>query len=135
MTCIRPAAAWAGWLWTRHAPAAHRGDPARRPRLGRGFRAGPGPHLRRRPHPRLRAERALAALRPGTRLPGAGPADVGPQPPDRTGRHGQRGPAEDLVVTGPGGGRPVNLISSVCVSPKDPLNAGKMVNVMVRRFR
>ena len=101
-----------------------------------GFRAGPGPgSLRRRPHPRLRAERALAALRPGTRLPGAGPADVGPQPPDRAGRHGQRGPAEDLVVTGPGGGRPVNLISSVCVNPKDPLSAGKMVNVMVRRFR
>ena len=90
---------------------------------------------RRRPHPRLRAERALAALRPGTRLPGAGPADVGPQPPDRAGRHGQRGPAEDLVVTGPDGGRPVNLISSVCVNPKDPLSAGKMVNVMVRRFR
>jgi hypothetical protein len=32
---------------------------------------------------------------------------------------------------GPGGGRPVNLISSVSVNPKDPLNAGKMVNVMV----
>jgi hypothetical protein len=34
-------------------------------------------------------------------------------------------------VTGPGGGRPVNLISSVCVNPKDPLSTGKMVNVMV----
>ena len=85
---------------------------------GRSPRARP--HRRRRPHPRLRAERALAALRPGTRLPGAGPADVGPQPPDRAGRHGQRGPAEDLVVTGPDGGRPVNLISSVCVNPMDP---------------
>ena len=29
------------------------------------------------------------------------------------------------------GGRPVNPISSVCVNPKDPLSAGKMVNVMV----
>ncbi len=34
-------------------------------------------------------------------------------------------------MTGPGGGRPVNLISSVRVNPKDPLSTGKMVNVMV----
>lgn len=34
-------------------------------------------------------------------------------------------------MTGPDDGRPVNLISSVCVNPKDPLSAGKMVNVMV----
>lgn len=34
-------------------------------------------------------------------------------------------------MTGPDGGRPVNLISSVFVNPKDPLSAGKMVNVMV----
>ena len=60
---------------------------------------GPRQRLRRRPHPRLRTERALTALRPGTRIPGAGPADLGPQPPDRAGRHGQRGPAEDLVMT------------------------------------
>lgn len=32
---------------------------------------------------------------------------------------------------GPGGGRPVNPVSSVCVNRKDPLSAGKMVNVMV----
>jgi hypothetical protein len=34
-------------------------------------------------------------------------------------------------VTGQDGVRPVNPISSVCVNPKDPLSAGKMVNVMV----
>jgi hypothetical protein len=34
-------------------------------------------------------------------------------------------------VTGPDGWRPVNLISAVCVNPKDPLSTGKMVNVMV----
>jgi hypothetical protein len=34
-------------------------------------------------------------------------------------------------VTDPDGGQPVNPISSVCVNPKDPLSAGKMVNVMV----
>src|SRR6185312_12681145 len=101
MTCTRPAAAWAGWLWTRHAASSSPWRSCAPPSAGLGIQAGPGPHLRRRAHPRLRAERALAALRPGTRLPGAGPADVGPQPPDRTGRHGQRGPAEDLVVTGP----------------------------------
>ena len=59
-----------------------------------------GRHIvRRRPHPRLRTERARAALRPGTQLPGAGPAHVRPQPPDRAGRHGECDPAEDLVMT------------------------------------
>ncbi len=42
-------------------------------------------------------------------------------------------------MTGPAGavtgGRAVNPNSSVCVNPKDPSSAGKMVNVMVRRFR
>ena len=61
-------------------------------------RRGRPARLRRRPHPRLRTERARAALRPGTRLPCAGRADVGPQPPDRAGRHGQRDPPEDLVL-------------------------------------
>ncbi len=70
---------------------------------GSGLQAGSGSgpaRLRRWSHPRLRTERARVALRPGTRLPGAGPADLGPRPPDRAGRHGQRDPAEDLVLTG-----------------------------------
>ena len=47
--------------------------------------------------------------------------------PTRSGRR----PGRD----GQEGGPPVNLISSVCVNPMNPQSAGKMVNVMVRRFR
>ena len=47
--------------------------------------------------------------------------------PTRSGRR----PGRD----GQEGGPPVNLISSVCVNPMDPQSAGKMVSVMVRRFR
>ena len=30
---------------------------------------------------------------------------------------------------------PVNPVPSTCVNPKEPGSAGKIVNVMVRRFR
>ena len=68
-------------------PAAHRGDPAGRTGLGQlgppgPGRAGPGlpaagrlraPRCRRRADPRLRTERALAALRPGSAATGRWP--------------------------------------------------------------
>ncbi len=64
--------------WASSGQAPSQPAPARRVRRGLG----------RRSHSRLRAERACAPLWPGTRLPGAGAAHVGPRPPYRAGRHG-----------------------------------------------
>ena len=77
--------------------------------------------------PVMSRDEAAAAVKAAV----AGPADLGPRPADRAGRSGQRGPAEDLVMTGPA----VNPVSSVRVNPMDSASSGKMVNVMVRRFR
>ena len=111
----------------RRAPAAaHRGDPPGRARLV---------HIRpargRRSHPRLRAERARRALRAGTELPGAGPADAGRGPPGRARRHGQRDPAQDPHVTGdPGARRPAGPRSHLPVVRRAGRRGGQLLRVV-----
>ena len=57
----------------------------------------------RRPAARLRDDRPGAPARPGTELPGPGPALRHPARPVRPGRPGQRRPPADADLTDPGG--------------------------------